>query len=440
MAGFKFPTKSPYTFVPETINEQQKIMKRIVFSMVVLLVPAIQAVAQTGNGTVVGMLEEKTSGIPVEFATIAFHEAATGQMVTGCMTDSAGLFRMEKLKEGKYYVEGSFVGFKPVKTDVFIVGKGTVKDLGILYIKEGEQLQEVVVEGRRPTFTAKLDRKVFRVGQDVMATSGSAADVMQNIPSVEVDMDGTVSLRGNENVTILIDGKPSAMMSAKMRGDALNQLGASSIERIEVITNPSAEYKPDGVSGVINIVLKKDAMEGLNGVLSGNVGSYGRNNAGVNLNYGLKRLNLFGGYTFRRDRYDHTINDHRTSPTDIINQTTYGLGRPVSHTIRLGMNANLTGHDVVEMAGSYNRRRFQRNEWVESETTDMKGTLTDSYRRDRDALANENLWEGTLRYNHTYGKGNEWGMDYTYSSETEDEMNHYATRNLQGDEKDNEAV
>ena len=418
----------------------KRFMKKLIFSMAAMLLLVMQVAAQTGSSIVVGVLKEKTSGMPVEFATIALHEAETGQMVTGCMTDSAGLFRMEKVSAGKYYAEGSFVGCQSVRTDVFSVKKGMTTDVGILYIKEGEQLGEVVVEGRKPTFTAKLDRKVFQVGQDVMGTSGSASDLMQNIPSVEVDMDGTVSLRGNENVTILIDGKPSAMMSAKARGDALNQLSASSIERIEVITNPSAEYKPDGMSGVINIVLKKDAKEGLNGTLSGNVGSYGRNNAGVNLNYGLKGVNLFGGYTFRRDRYDRTIDDHRTSPTGVINQTSYGLGRPISHSVRLGMNANLTEQDAIELAGSYNRRRFQRNERVESEATDPTRTMTDFYLRDRDALAKENMWEGSFRYTHNYGKGNEWVADYIYSSETEDELNHYSTQSMEGGTKDNEAV
>ncbi len=415
-------------------------MRKLIFSIVATLFIATGVAAQTGSGTVAGVLKEKASDMPVEFATVALHEAATGEMTTGCLTDSVGRFRMEKIPAGRYFVEGSFVGYKAVTSDVFSVDTGMTADIGTIYIMEGEQLDEVVVEGRKPSFVAQLDRKVFNVGQDVMATSGSASDLMQNIPSVEVDMDGTVSLRGNENVTILVNGKPSAMMSAKTRGDALNQLSAGSIERIEVITNPSAEYKPDGVSGVINIVLKKDADAGLNGVLSGNTGSSGRNNAGVNLNYGLKGLNFFGGYTFRRDRYDRTVDDRRTSPTDIIRQTTYGLGRPVSHAVRLGMNANLTEHDAVELAGNYNRRRFRRNERVESNTTATDGTLTDFYLRNRDALAYENLWEGTLRYTHSYGNGNEWGADYTYSSETEDEMNRYSTSAMSGDTKDNEGV
>lgn len=301
-------------------------------------------------------------------------------------------------------------------------------------------LSEVVVEGHRPSFIAKLDRKVYQVGQDVMASSGSVSDLLQNIPSISVDMDGGVSLRGNDNVTILVDGKPSAMMNGKTRGDALNQFPASSIERIEVITNPSAAYKPDGVSGIINIVLKKDSKAGLNGSLSANVGSSGRNNAGLNLNYGLKGVNFFGGYTYRRDRYDRTTDDQRSSPTNLISQTTYGLGRPVSHTFRLGMNANLTPHDQLELSGSYNHRRFKRSEKVESQTTDLSGNFTDFYLRNRDALANENMWEGTMRYAHSYGKGNEWGVEYTYSSESEDEMNHYATQRMAGDSKDNEGV
>lgn len=399
----------------------------------------MQAAVQTG-GTVTGILKEKTSDMPMEFATIVLHEANTKEIKNGCMTDSIGLFRFEKVPAGTYYIEGSYVGCIPVCSGMFTLEKGQTINIGTLFISEDEQLTEIVVEGRKPTFVAKLDRKVFYVGQDLMSSAGSASDLMQNIPSVDVDMDGSVSLRGNSNVSILINGKPSAMMGTKTRGDALNQLSASSIERIEVITNPSAEYKPDGMSGIINIVLKKDAKQGINGTLNANIGSSGRQNAGINLNYGLDKFNIFGGYTFRRDRYDRSIIDHRISPSDIINQTTYGLGRPISHTLRLGMNASLTRQDLLEVAGSYNRRRFQRNERVESVTENIDEELSDFYFRDRDALAKENMWEATLKYSHRYGKENEWGADYTYSSESEDEMNHYSTLRMEEREKNNETV
>lgn len=408
-------------------------------NLAVILLWIMQAAAQTG-GTVTGTLKERTSDMPMEFATIVLHEANTKKIRNGCITDSTGLFRFENVPAGTYYIEGNYVGCTPVRSEMFALKNRQTINIGTLFIAENKQLAEVVVEGRKPAFIAKLDRKVFNVGQDLMSSAGSASDLMQNIPSVDVDMDGNVSLRGNSNVTILINGKPSAMMGTKTRGDALNQLAASSIERIEVITNPSAEYKPDGMSGIINIVLKQDTKHGINGNLNANIGSYGRQNAGVNWNYGWGKVNIFGGYTFRRDRYDRSTIDHRISPSDIINQTIYGLGRPVSHTLRLGMNASLTRQDQLEVAGSYNRRHFQRNERVESVTESTDEELSDFYFRDRDALAKENMWEATLKYSHRYGKENEWGVDYNYSSETEDEMNHYSTLRMEGKEKNNEAV
>lgn len=414
-------------------------MKKMVSSIVVVCLSQLFTVASGSN--VIGKLKGKSSGLPVEFATVALHDATTRLVVTGAMTDSTGHFRIENIPMGDYYIEGSYVGYKSVQSKPFHTDVAKITDIGILWMDDnGEVLSEVVVDGRKSTFIGKLDRKVFNVRQDLMSAAGSASDLMQNIPSVEVDMDGAVSLRGNENITILINGKPSAMMSAKTRGDALNQLAANSIERIEVITNPSAEYKPDGVSGIINIILKKDAKEGVNGTVTANVGSYGRSNAGINLNYGLKHVNLFGGYTFRRDRYDRSIIDKRTSQTDYINQTTYGIGRPVSHTFRLGMNADLGAHDAIEVSGNYNRRRFNRNERVESTTEDLQSNLTDYYLRDRAALAKENMWEGSFHYTHSYGKNNGWNVDYTYSSETEDELNKYSTLSMNGDTKDNELV
>ena len=267
-------------------------MKRFVLGIVVIC--WITIVFAAGNGSkVTGILSGKTNKAPVEFATIALYEATTKKLVTGAMTDSTGCFHLEDVPTGRYYLVGSYVGYGETQSEMFIVGNGNqTVDVGVLWIDDkGQVLNEVVVAGRKSTFVPKLDRKVFNVGQDLMSSAGSASDLMQNIPSVEVDLEGTVSLRGNENVTILINGKPSALMSGRTRTDALNQLAANSIERIEVITNPSAEYKPDGVSGIINIVLKKEGKAGLNGTLTANTGSHDRYNAGVNLNYGINGVN-----------------------------------------------------------------------------------------------------------------------------------------------------
>lgn len=414
-------------------------MNRPIFSIAISLLWVMQAAAQA-DGTVTGILKEKASGLPMEFATAGLLEAETKNVKNGCMTDSTGLFRFDQIPPGDYYIECFYVGCAPVRSDVFVLGDNQNMDIGELFISESEELAEVVVESRKPTLIAKLDRKVFNVGQDLMSPAISAGDLMQNIPSIDVDMDGNVSLRGNSDIAILINGKPSAMMGKTTRGAALNQLSASNIERIEVITCPSSEYKPDGMNGIINIVLKKDAKQGLNGTLNANVGSYGRQNAGGSLNYGLNNFNIFGGYTFRRDRYDRSVIDHRISLSDIISQTTYGLGRPVSHALRLGMNVLPNSQDMLEVAGCYNHRRFQHNERMESITKNTEGGLSEFYLRDREALASENMWEANLKYSHSYGKENEWGVDYTYSSESEDEMNYYYTLKMTEEEDNNEAV
>jgi len=154
-------------------------------------------------------------------------------------------------------------------------------------------LDEVTVTSNKIMLSNSIDRKTYNVQQDILSKTGSASDLLQNIPSVQVDIDGNVSLRGSENVLILINGKTSPLMG-KTRAEVLQQMPASSIDRIEVITNPSAKYKPDGTAGIINIVLKKDSGSGLNGGITGNIGNQGRYNGNMNLNYNPGNINIFG--------------------------------------------------------------------------------------------------------------------------------------------------
>ena len=301
-------------------------------------------------------------------------------------------------------------------------------------------LDEIVIVAKKPGTVVKADRKVYTVNQDLTSKASSASEILNHIPSVEVDIDGNVSMRGNDNVTILINGKPSAMMAGKTRADALSQLSAANIERIEVIDNPTSEYRAEGGGGIINIIMRTDTKQGFNGSILANAGGAGRYNAGVNLNYGIRNLNFYGGYTFRRDRYDRTVDDYRISPADTITQTTYGLGRPVSHTFRLGMTANITSADILSVSGNYNRRNFKRDEYVDSRTKETGGVVSDSYHRDRNADAKENMWEGSLQYTHRYGNSNEISIGYLYSSESEDELNRYTTMRQDVETRNNETV
>lgn len=156
-------------------------------------------------------------------------------------------------------------------------------------------LDEIVIVAKKPVTIAKTDRKVYTVNQDFTSKASSASEILNHILSVEVDIDGNVSMRGNDNVTILINGKPSAMMAGKTRADALSQLSAANIERIEVIDNPTSEYRAEGGGGIINIIMRTDTKQGFNGSILANAGSAGRYNAGVNLNYGIRNLNFYGG-------------------------------------------------------------------------------------------------------------------------------------------------
>lgn len=301
-------------------------------------------------------------------------------------------------------------------------------------------LDEIVIVAKKPGTVVKTDRKVYTVNQDLTSKASSASEILNHIPSVEVDIDGNVSMRGNDKVTILINGKPSAMMAGKTRADALSQLSVANIERIEVIDNPPAEYRAEGGGGIINIIMRTDTKQGFIGSIFANAGSAERYNAGVSLNNGIRNLNFYGGYTFRRDRYDRTVDDYRISPSDTITQTTYGLGRPVSHTFRLGMTANITSADMLSVSGNYNRRNFKRDEYVDSRTRDLNGIVSDSYHRDRDADAKENMWEGSLQYTHRYGNSNEISIGYVYSSESEDELNRYTTMRQDVEARNNETV
>lgn len=408
-------------------------------SLLTTLLLGTPAMWGTPEYSVSGKVRDKATNESIEFASVSLREATSQKLVAGTTTDSIGSFEFTHIPGGDYYIVTGFVGYEQHTTEIFALNRNL--NVGDIFLQESSQmLDEVIVEGRKSTFVANLDRKVYNVGGDMLSKAGAASDVLQNIPSVEVDMDGNVSLRGNQNVTILINGKPSAMMNPKARGDALSQLSAGSIEKIEVLTNPSAEFKPDGMSGGINIVLKKNAQSGFGGSVTANAGSYGRYNAGVNINYGLPNINLFGGYTFRRDRYDRTIVDNRASADELIHQMTYGLGRPTSHTLRIGMNWNMTDNDQIEISGAYNKRNFKRNEQVSSETSNYSGNLLAEYTRDRDAIAKENMWEANFRYVHSFSTENELSLDYSYSSESEDEDNHYLTIDNKGERKDNEWV
>lgn len=251
-----------------------------------------------------GRVTDAQSGAPLSYATISLFSAADSSLMDGTITDENGVFSMDA-KPGSYFAKAEFLAYEPLFLDKILV-KNAAVDLGNIKLSAASTtLEEVVVQAEKSTMQMSLDKKVFNVGKDLGNAGGNAAELLSNIPSVQVDVEGNVSLRGSGNVRILIDGKPSGLVS--LNGAAgLQQLQGSLVERVEIITNPSARYEAEGIGGIINIVLKKEQRNGFNGsvdVVGGYPANYG---LALNVNYRHERVNFFVNYGI----------SHRTSPGD----------------------------------------------------------------------------------------------------------------------------
>lgn len=263
-----------------------------------------------------GKIIDKETSIPVEFSVITISKSDTKQVITGGSADANGNFNIE-LNIGIYDLKFEFPGYKTQEKLNQNISVDT--NLGnILLETESSQIETVVIRGEKTTVDIKLDKKVYSVGQDLIVKGGTVSDVLDNIPSVTVDSEGTISLRGNENVKVLIDGKPSNAVSVN---DALKMLPADAVNKVEVITNPSARYDAEGGAGILNIILKKGKSNGFNGTLMATTGT--PDNHGINgtLNYKTNQINLFTtqGYNYKSNPGYSKVNTRYLNPDNSTN-------------------------------------------------------------------------------------------------------------------------
>lgn len=249
--------------------------------------------------TVTGKVLDKETKEPLEYATIAFTNSQTKKIVTGGITDIQGNFSIP-IATGTYDISIEFIGFETVT----ISAKKLTADVNLGVFSLGisaETLGEVEIIAERTTVEIKLDKKIYNVGKDLTVRGGTVSDVLDNVPSVSVDVEGTVALRGNDDVRILINGKPSGLVGLNST-DALRQLPAESIERVEVITSPSARYDAEGTAGILNIILRRSKLQGLNGAITLNGGYPFQAGASGNINYRTGDFNFFNtsSYNIRK--------------------------------------------------------------------------------------------------------------------------------------------
>ena len=277
-------------------------MKNKIIIAVLTLLVSLTTFAQRPDSkkiTISGKVIEKGTNLPLEYATIVFENAITKQL-SGGITDENGNFKFEVVA-GNYNVRAEFISFKSVTVPQKEFKADT--NLGTIQMAaDVAQLNEIEVIAEKSTVEIKLDKRVYNVGKDMMVKGGTVSDVLDNVPSVTVDAEGTVALRGNESVKILIDGKPSGLAGINI-ADALKLLPADAVEKVEVITNPSARYDAEGGGGIINIVLRKGKANGVNGSVMVNVGDPETYGTSINLNKKSDSYNLFSnfGYNYRNN-------------------------------------------------------------------------------------------------------------------------------------------
>ena len=309
-----------------------------------------------------------SDGIAVEYATVSLFSLRDNKLITGGITDEKGHFKIEKIKLGAYAVHIKFIGFNTkVIKPVYIAPKGRGKGQGIeqnlgKIILEASSIEvdDVNVVADKAHVQYKIDKKVVNVSQDMNSAAGSAVDILENTPSIDVDIDGNVSLRGSGNFTVLIDGKPTVLDAS----DVLQQIPANSIENIEIITNPSAKYDPDGAAGIINVIMKKKKYAGFNGIINLSAGTQDRYKGDILLNYKAGKFSFTAGMDYRDEkRYGSGYQERITYYPDTTffmnysgerNVDIYGLG------FRGGVDYYINDNNTISLSGRYGDREFQR--------------------------------------------------------------------------------
>lgn len=332
----------------------------------ILFTPLFSLAQGPGGGSAkpfIGIVIDPMSGQPLEYATVGIYKQRDSSLVAGGITDANGKFRLEAPGFGKYYLSASFIGFKElIIRDIDPSTYGTIVDLGKVELQtDAENIATVDIVAEKSQMQMQLDKRVFTVGKDLSNAGGTAEDVLANIPSVEVDVEGNVSLRGSGNVRILVDGKPSGLTGA----DALKYFQADQIERVEVVTNPSARYDAEGEVGIINIILKKNKREGLNGSVAADVGYPQLYGGSLNLNYRGKFFNLFTNYSIRYREgpgsgyyYQETYNG---DSTDYLIGDREHSRNGLSNNVRIGSDFFWKDLNTLTIAGSY-RYSMGKNE------------------------------------------------------------------------------
>ena len=398
-------------------------MRAGIFTVLTILIQ-FSSFAQDGQPRTISGSIVDNQDIPVPFANAAVYNNVDSALVGGAASDEHGDFSI-RIRPGNYYMKISFLSYREkLIPSVNLINRNI--DLGTIVLEPDSRVLETVeIQGERSQMELQLDKRVFNVGSDLNNSGGSAADILNNVPSVNVEVDGTVSLRGNENVRILINGKPSGLTSRDP--DALRHLQASLVERVEVITNPSSRYEAAGEVGIINIVLKKNQESGLNGTFTGVAGHPDFLGGSYSLNLRRRKINLFSsygadyrkspGYSTLYQRFDggarETLQDGDRSRSEL------------SHNIMAGMDYfiddknTITGSFMYNFGDGLNRSTLTYNDFLNGAPV---GT---TIRTDREVEDEENI-EASFNYKREFEREDQsFTFDLQYNKRLDGEISDF---------------
>jgi outer membrane receptor protein involved in Fe transport len=370
-----------------------------------------------GNSRISGTIVDSTSQKEIEFASIALYKS-TGQAVDGTVADEKGKFVLNKVVAGDYKILITFIGYANKTVNNIALAKGQELDLGAIKLSSNTKtLDELTVTGQAALIEEKVDRLVYNAEKDLTAKGGDATDILRKVPMLTVDLDGNVSLRGSQNIRVLINNKPSTIIASSV-ADALKQIPADQIKTVEVITSPSAKYDAEGSGGIINIITKKNSLQGLNLNVDAGVGNRG-SSLSLNGSYrkGKAGFNLGG---FGRGNYN-TVTRTALDQTSIVNdvstltrQTGDGSSKGIFGQYNLGFDYDLAKNQSITAGVRYGLRNFVSQQDLVTRLFN-NGMAGEASGRNVEAKNLSGTLDANVDYLHTFKPQQEWSISTLYS-------------------------
>ena len=412
-------------------------------------ITSIQLSAQTtGSGKLTGKVVDVQNNETIPFASAIVIDRKTKATVKTGQTDMNGSLVIAGIPDGVFTIKISYVGYQTLVRDSISFTKSATINFGTIKMRaaKGNVLSEVSITAKKAPIQLGIDKKVFAVDQSLVSEGGSASDLLTNVPSVQVDVDGNVSLRGSSGVRVLIDGKPSLIAGGDI-ASILQSIPASSIESVEVITNPSSKYDAEGNSGVINIILKRNTKLGLNGNVALTAGNRDNYNANTSLSFQNKNINIYGNYSYRYGnrlgggynniRYLRRPLDSLGQPIDNLasaDQLTDSRSTDKSHNVKAGIDYYITAKDILSFSGGFNSRNSDRNDLLNINKYNASRNPLELSRRTNTNDGTGSSYDLNLDYSHKFKTSQELTFNFGYSKGNNDNYQEYNTAvyNLNG--------